>query len=82
MGNCVSNSEDREAKARSDAIDRQIEEDQKKFKKECKILLLGMFLSLCLFFVSLDASAPLVLSPRIPCPLTHDVHMHRFRRVG
>ncbi|EIM79504.1 G-protein alpha subunit [Stereum hirsutum FP-91666 SS1] len=41
MGNCVSNSEDREAKARSDAIDRQIEEDQKKFKKECKILLLG-----------------------------------------
>lgn len=80
MGNCVSNSEDREAKARSDAIDRQIEEDQKKFKKECKILLLGMFFSAFLFFVSLDASAPLVLSPRIPCPLTHD--MDRFGRIG
>ncbi|TFY75458.1 hypothetical protein EWM64_g8555 [Hericium alpestre] len=40
MGNCVSNSQ-REGKARSDAIDKQIEEDSKKFKRECKILLLG-----------------------------------------
>jgi guanine nucleotide-binding protein subunit alpha len=29
------------AKERSTAIDRQIEEDSRKFKKECKILLLG-----------------------------------------
>ncbi|EEB94655.1 hypothetical protein MPER_06496 [Moniliophthora perniciosa FA553] len=28
-------------KSRSDAIDKQIEEDAKKFKRECKILLLG-----------------------------------------
>ncbi|KAG6915448.1 hypothetical protein DXG01_011448 [Tephrocybe rancida] len=40
MGACIS-TVDREEKARSDAIDRQIEEDGKKYKKECKILLLG-----------------------------------------
>ncbi|OAX35533.1 heterotrimeric G protein alpha subunit, partial [Rhizopogon vinicolor AM-OR11-026] len=39
MGNCIS-SQDRVEKARSDAIDRQIEEDSRKFRKECKILLL------------------------------------------
>ncbi|KAA1478282.1 G-protein alpha subunit [Dentipellis sp. KUC8613] len=41
MGNCVSQSDLKEGKARSDAIDRQILEDSKKFKRECKILLLG-----------------------------------------
>ncbi|KAF7316132.1 Heterotrimeric G-protein alpha subunit [Mycena indigotica] len=40
MGNCGSQ-EDRSGKERSDAIDRQLEEDSKKFKKEAKILLLG-----------------------------------------
>ncbi|KAH7920557.1 guanine nucleotide binding protein, alpha subunit [Leucogyrophana mollusca] len=40
MGNCVSNP-DRAGKQRSDEIDRQIDEDSKKFRKECKILLLG-----------------------------------------
>ncbi|RDB16234.1 Guanine nucleotide-binding protein subunit alpha [Hypsizygus marmoreus] len=40
MGGCVSTA-DRAGKARSDAIDRQIEEDNKKYKRECKILLLG-----------------------------------------
>ena len=40
MGNCVS-TVDREAAARSQEIDKQIEEDSRKFKKECKILLLG-----------------------------------------
>ncbi|KAJ7741980.1 heterotrimeric G-protein alpha subunit, GPA3-like protein [Mycena maculata] len=40
MGNCGSQP-DRAEKERSDAIDRQLEEDSKKFKKECKILLLG-----------------------------------------
>ncbi|KDQ56210.1 hypothetical protein JAAARDRAFT_132809 [Jaapia argillacea MUCL 33604] len=40
MGNCLS-SQDVAAKARSDAIDRDIETDSKKFRKECKILLLG-----------------------------------------
>jgi guanine nucleotide-binding protein G(i) subunit alpha len=33
--------------ARSNAIDRQLEEDQRKFKKECKILLLGEWDCLC-----------------------------------
>ena len=41
MGNCSSNSQDAEGKARSDMIDRQIEEDSKRYKRECKILLLG-----------------------------------------
>ncbi|KII95402.1 hypothetical protein PLICRDRAFT_150105 [Plicaturopsis crispa FD-325 SS-3] len=42
MGNCVSNvNQGRAEKARSNAIDRQIEADSKKFRKECKILLLG-----------------------------------------
>ncbi|KAJ7192815.1 heterotrimeric G-protein alpha subunit, GPA3-like protein [Mycena pura] len=36
-----SSKEARLEKARSDAIDRDIREDSKKFKKECKILLLG-----------------------------------------
>jgi guanine nucleotide-binding protein subunit alpha len=40
MGNCVSNG-DREGKQVSDQIDKQLEEDHKKFKRECKILLLG-----------------------------------------
>lgn len=41
MGNCVSDSQDRAGRARSDAIDKEIEEASKQFKKECKILLLG-----------------------------------------
>ncbi|KAK1225631.1 Guanine nucleotide-binding protein alpha-2 subunit [Marasmius sp. AFHP31] len=40
MGNCVSQP-GREDKERSDAIDKIIDEDAKKFKRECKILLLG-----------------------------------------
>ncbi|KAG6840731.1 guanine nucleotide-binding protein subunit alpha [Blastosporella zonata] len=40
MGNCVSTT-DRAGKDRSDLIDKHLEEDNKKFKKECKILLLG-----------------------------------------
>ncbi|KAF5364744.1 hypothetical protein D9758_009302 [Tetrapyrgos nigripes] len=40
MGNCVSQP-GKEDKERSDMIDKQIEDDSKRFKKECKILLLG-----------------------------------------
>ncbi|KAK7038332.1 heterotrimeric G-protein alpha subunit [Favolaschia claudopus] len=40
MGACAS-SVDRAAKGRSDEIDRQLDEDSKRYKKECKILLLG-----------------------------------------
>jgi len=44
MGNCCSQHDDQEKEAaqRSAQIDRQIEQDGKKLKKECKILLLGM----------------------------------------
>ncbi|KIJ10007.1 hypothetical protein PAXINDRAFT_138616 [Paxillus involutus ATCC 200175] len=41
MGNYAS-AQDRANKARSDAIDHQIEEDSRKFRNECKILLLGL----------------------------------------
>lgn len=47
MGNCASQT-DREEKSKSDAIDRLLEEDSKRFKKECKILLLGASSSLSL----------------------------------
>lgn len=45
MGACAS-VQDRTALERSAEIDRQIEEDSRRFRKECKILLLGA----CLFF--------------------------------
>lgn len=41
MGNCFSSGDEKDARERSYAIDKQIEEDSRKFKKECKILLLG-----------------------------------------
>lgn len=51
MGNCFSssaaspdaNGASREDKERSYAIDKQIDDDAKKFRRECKILLLGQF---------------------------------------
>ncbi|KAF8267928.1 G-protein alpha subunit [Lactarius quietus] len=43
MGNCASNTREAEEKAQSDRIDRQLEEDAKKYKRECKILLLGAY---------------------------------------
>jgi guanine nucleotide-binding protein G(i) subunit alpha len=45
MGNCASTYDDHGATAHSAAIDRQIEEDARVFRKECKILLLGKSLS-------------------------------------
>jgi hypothetical protein len=51
--------EKRGSKDRSNAIDRQLEDDQRKFKKECKILLLGK-LSSCLTFVSKGVPRTLV----------------------
>lgn len=39
---CMStNNEDAEQKKRSQAIDRKIEEDSRRLRRECKILLLG-----------------------------------------
>lgn len=46
MGACLSSTDDKKAKDRSVLIDRQLEEDSKRLKKECKILLLGASLHL------------------------------------
>lgn len=51
MGQCTS-VQDKAEKEISDEIDRQIEEDSRKFKKECKILLLGE----CYLLVSVGLS--------------------------
>jgi guanine nucleotide-binding protein subunit alpha len=44
MGACISKG-DQQSKQRSDEIDRTLDEDNKRLKRECKILLLGK--SLC-----------------------------------
>lgn len=42
MGICMStNNDDVEQKKRSQAIDRKLEEDSRRLRRECKILLLG-----------------------------------------
>jgi len=42
MGTCMSTSgEDSDQRKRSNKIDKELEEDSKKLRKECKILLLG-----------------------------------------
>lgn len=44
MGGCMSSSNDEvEQKKRSQAIDKELDEDSKRLRKECKILLLGTF---------------------------------------
>lgn len=44
MGICGSTpSEDAEAKKRSQAIDKALAEDQQRLRRECKILLLGIW---------------------------------------
>lgn len=43
MGSCMSTSdEDSDQRKRSNKIDKELEEDSKRLRKECKILLLGM----------------------------------------
>lgn len=51
MGGCVS-TVDRAGKERSDMIDKEIEDHSKRFKRECKILLLGKLLSCLSPFVT------------------------------
>lgn len=44
MGGCMSSNNDEvEQKKRSQAIDKELDEDSKRLRKECKILLLGTF---------------------------------------
>jgi hypothetical protein len=60
MGNCTSNTQEAEEKARSDMIDCQTEEDLKKYKRlgDCKILLLGVFSALSYCSRSLHSAWP------------------------
>jgi hypothetical protein len=51
---------DKAAQERSAEIDRQIEEDSRKFRKECKILLLGQYPNPPRFTVP---PLPLLMSP-------------------
>jgi guanine nucleotide-binding protein G(i) subunit alpha len=45
MGVCMStNTEETEQKKRSQMIDRKLEEDSRRLRRECKILLLGMYI--------------------------------------
>ena len=56
MGICMStDSEESQQLKRSQAIDRKLQEDSRRLRRECKILLLGMALSLdpCLFWLSI-----------------------------
>lgn len=50
MGNCMS-AEEKAERERSLAIDKQIEEDSRRFRKECKILLLGMFILYYILYI-------------------------------
>ena len=61
MGGFVSKA-DRSAKERSDAIDRQIQEDSKQLKKEHKILLLGEYFKCPLYTYLFGLSKPFPLS--------------------
>lgn len=90
MGNCVSSAQEKAEKARSDAIDRELDEESKRLKKECKILLLGESIQ---SFSSLFAWAlPLVSCMTIHSYLPHDLvgteivdssfACHRGRRIG
>lgn len=55
MGACMSsNSEETEQKKRSQKIDKDLEEDSKRLRRECKILLLGTWVTALL--QSIDAA--------------------------
>lgn len=79
MGACFS-ATDRQGKLQSDLIDRQIEEDQKKFKRECKILLLGNIHSYRARRVDLTILSYFSLHLHLSC-ISLCVTRHRFRRI-
>lgn len=59
MGACMSSSnEELQRKKHSQNIDKQLEEDSKRLRRECKILLLGMPKTSRLAMRSTDALAP------------------------
>lgn len=67
MGNCRS-TQDREAQQHSAEIDKQIKEDSRKFKKECKTLLLGMFHFFLSFVLFTFPCLSVTFHSRIPPP--------------
>lgn len=71
MGNCVSSAQEKAEKARSDAIDRELDEESKRLKKECKILLLGE--SIQSFSSLFTWALPLVSCMTIHSYLPHDL---------
>lgn len=58
MGACMSsgNPDEPDSKKRSQMIDRTLEEDSKKLRRECKILLLGMEGHVCYLVARTDAN--------------------------
>lgn len=69
MGSSIS-TPDTSAKEHSDEIDRQIEEDSKRFKRECKVLVLGAG-----FAASFVYS---YLPPSVFYPIFHDANLPVF----
>lgn len=55
MGLCLS-ADEKEDRQRSNNIDRKIEEDSRRMKRECKILLLGKYFT-HLYQLSMDVNA-------------------------
>jgi hypothetical protein len=73
MGGCMStNAEDLEQKKRSQAIDRKLEEDSRKLRRECKILLLGMLIAASLAVVSMA-----LISSQVPVKVVNQPSLSR-----
>ena len=76
MGNCVGagNPEDREAKSRSSAIDRQLREDRKEYENTIKILLLGKSV-----FSNQSALFEQLAVYMLPCVLQNVMHGYSIK---
>ena len=67
MGICMSSAnEDVEQKKRSQAIDRKLEDDSRRLRRECKILLLGAHFPFPFSIVSITPSTLFFSSPSPP----------------
>lgn len=67
MGACMSsNNEEVEQKKHSQAIDRQLEEDSRRLRRECKILLLGEHLRALLVDIEVAVADRLSFTSQVP----------------
>jgi hypothetical protein len=66
------NAEDLEQKKRSQAIDRKLEEDSRKLRRECKILLLGMLIADSSAIVSMA-----LISSQVPVKVVNQPSLSR-----